>query len=315
MSNILYVSCHSILEWDELRIFKELGHQIFSCGAYINPILPSENLRDSINLIQKKEWINLFHSTKCRSLPNGQWIFSKEFLREFDTVIFMHSYQSLINSIKLLGNKRVFWRSIGQSNNIIEKSISRIRSDIKIIRYSPMEESIPGFCGVDHLVRFYKSKKDYLQRSPENKKISIFYNAFLERKNHFNIHYYNWHIKDLEHDIFGRNNVGGNFKGSVSFGEQKKILSSYGSSYIINTYPAQYTLSFVEALAANIPIIIDKDQSHNDERFNLLESNNIFYEFKQDDESILDEKISIQERVFNKFFDKKIIKKEWNKII
>ena len=47
-----------------------------------------------------------------------------KFLNLFDTVIFMHSYQSLINSMRMLSGKRVFWRTIGQSNPIIEKSVS-----------------------------------------------------------------------------------------------------------------------------------------------------------------------------------------------
>lgn len=315
MSNILYVSCHSVLENDELKIFKELGHQVFSCGSYINPLAPSENIRNPMELVQKKEWIDIFHKTKCKALPNGMWVFSKEFIREFDTIIFMHSYQSMINSIKMLTGKKIYWRSIGQSNTVIEKSISRIRSDIKIIRYSPMESLIPGYCGEDDIIRFYKNKLDYKKNNPVIDKIIIFYNSFLHRKNHFNFHYYNWHIKDLPHDIYGGNTVGGNFMGQVSFSEQIELLSKYKSSYVINTYPAQYTLSFIENLAAEIPIIIDKDQNHQDERFSLLESNDIFYNFDYMNEELNNKKIEIQNRVFEKYFNKLLIKKHWNKIL
>jgi hypothetical protein len=315
MSNILYVSCHSVLEWDELKIFRELGHKVFSCGSYINPILPAESIRDPLNLVQNKDWLELFHKTKCKLLPNGLWVFSKEFLKEFDIVIFMHSYQSLINSIKMLGGKKVYWRSIGQSTQIIEKSISRIKNEIQIIRYSPMEKLINGYAGENHIIRFYKSKSDYLKRNQEIDKIIIFYNAFLNRSNHFNIHFYNWHIKNLPHDIFGANEVSDIFKGSTSFEKQVELLSKYKSAYIVNTYPAQYTLSFIESLAAEIPIIIDKDQAHMDERISLLENNDIFYNFDFMNESILEEKIKIQNRVFEKNFDKLKIKKEWNKLL
>lgn len=315
MSNVLYISCHSVLENDELKILKELGHQVFSCGSYINPKSPSENIRNSMELVQRKEWIDIFHKTKCKSLPNGMWVFSKEFIKEFDTIIFMHSYQSMINSIKMMAGKKIYWRSIGQSNTIIEKSISRIRNDIKIVRYSPMECMIPGYCGDDSIIRFYKDKLDYKKNNASIDKIIIFYNSFLQRKNHFNFHYYNWHIKNLPHDIYGGNNITDNFKGQVSFSDQIDLLSKYRSSYIINTYPAQYTLSFIESLAAEIPIIIDKDQNHIDERYSLLESNDIFYSFDYMNENLNNQKIEIQNRVFQKHFNKLEIKKEWNKLL
>ena len=315
MSNILYISCHCVLEWDEIQLLTELGHSVFSCGAYIDPLLPVEKLRDGVNLIQKKEWLEIFYKTNCSMLPNGTCNLSKEFISEFDTIIYMHHPQSLVNSIKSLSGKKVFWRSIGQSNYMIEQSISKIKNDIKIIRYSPMESLIRNFAGQDHLVRFYKDEKEYLTRVVSIDKIAIFYNNFVHRSGFFNISYYNSKIKGLPHDIFGGNQIGGNFLGETSYEEQKKILSTYAAAYIVNTYPAQYTLSFIESLAAKIPIIIDYDNRFKDERFKLLESNKIFYETDIKDSLILAEKLKIQERVFKNNFDKLLIKKSWNSIL
>lgn len=315
MSNILYVSCHSVLEYDEIKILKELGHHIFSCGSYIEPLKPTENLRESIELYQNKDWLNIFHKTNCKMLPNGMWVFSREFLNIFDTVIFMHSYQSLLNSIRMLSGKKIYWRTIGQSNSLIEKSVSKIKNDIKIIRYSPYEENIPGYCGSDHLVRFYKNKNDYKPRNKEVDKICIFYNSFNQRINHFNYYHYQSNIAKIPHDIFGRNNVEGNFLGEKSYMEQVDIYSKYAASYVINTSPAQYTLSFIESLAAEIPLIIDPSDSNLDERFSILENNKIFYNTSFNDESVSKEKVEIQNRVFKNNFDKNLIKKNWNNIL
>lgn len=316
MSNILYISCHSVLEYDEIKIFKELGHQVFSCGAYITPLSPQEQLRDPVNLVQNKDWLDVFNRTKCRNLGNGFWFFSKEFLDIFDTVIFMHSYQGLINSMKMLSGKRIFWRTIGQSNTSIEKSISKIKNDIKIIRYSEKEKIIPGFCGQDYLIRFYKDRKDFGTWNREVEKICIFYNAFHARSKHFNINNYERYISKLPHDIFGRNNIEKNFMGEKTYEEQRKILSTYASNYVINTNPASYTLSFIEAMAAGCPMILDRSfENQLDERMDLLDGNQIFYNTEIKDESILAEKIKLQNICFDKFFSKDLIKRQWNKIL
>ena len=34
---MLYVSCHSVLEYDELRMLDSIGIEVFSLGTYLNP--------------------------------------------------------------------------------------------------------------------------------------------------------------------------------------------------------------------------------------------------------------------------------------
>jgi len=49
MSKILYLSCHEILEFDEVSLLHELGHEVFSPGAYVEPAnRGDQNLRPSI---------------------------------------------------------------------------------------------------------------------------------------------------------------------------------------------------------------------------------------------------------------------------
>jgi len=38
---ILYLSCHAVLEYDELRILNDLGYDVTSVGGYINPKSPT----------------------------------------------------------------------------------------------------------------------------------------------------------------------------------------------------------------------------------------------------------------------------------
>ncbi len=46
---ILYISCHEVLEFDELSMFADLGIEVFSVGAYLLPHRPfGESLRPPI---------------------------------------------------------------------------------------------------------------------------------------------------------------------------------------------------------------------------------------------------------------------------
>ncbi len=45
---LLYLSCHSVLEYDEVKLFKEMGIDVFSHGVYANPNKPSDVKRPAI---------------------------------------------------------------------------------------------------------------------------------------------------------------------------------------------------------------------------------------------------------------------------
>ena len=65
MADILYISCHGVLEYDELRLLSSLGHRIFSCGSYFNPESPGEVIRPALRLHQDPEWREVFYKTGC----------------------------------------------------------------------------------------------------------------------------------------------------------------------------------------------------------------------------------------------------------
>ena len=53
---ILYLPCHSVHEYDEVRMFHEMGHEIFSPGAYFNP----QSVRNRTRYLFPKVSGNLF---------------------------------------------------------------------------------------------------------------------------------------------------------------------------------------------------------------------------------------------------------------
>ena len=45
---ILDLSAHSIDEYDHVRLYTELGHEVFSPGAYVDPKHPGDDMRPAI---------------------------------------------------------------------------------------------------------------------------------------------------------------------------------------------------------------------------------------------------------------------------
>jgi len=45
---LLYLSCHSVLEYAEVKLFKEIGIDEFSHGVYANPHTPTDIKRPAI---------------------------------------------------------------------------------------------------------------------------------------------------------------------------------------------------------------------------------------------------------------------------
>jgi len=62
--NILYVSCHSILEHDEIKLFSELGADVFSHGAYRNPQQVDDPKRPVLDIPYHTTLNNLVKSQK-----------------------------------------------------------------------------------------------------------------------------------------------------------------------------------------------------------------------------------------------------------
>ena len=46
--NLLLLLAHSIAEYDDVRMFSDLGYDVFSIGAYTNPANPGDNLRPAL---------------------------------------------------------------------------------------------------------------------------------------------------------------------------------------------------------------------------------------------------------------------------
>ena len=261
---ILYMSCHDVLEYDEIRILSQLGHDVFSTGGYINPRSPHSSIRPGLELDFNKSLFDKWgHYTNLNLLNNinenlcGK-ILHKDFVDEFDCIIVMHIQEWIDLNVDVFKNKKVILRTIGQNLELNEHSLNKHRkNNVKVIRYSPKERELVNYAGEDTLIRFLKYKSDFKNRSPDLLKnvISFGQNVY-ERRLYCGAKYIEYMSNRFNFKLFGPNNQNYKFSGGhISYEEQLDELSKNSVFFYTGTYPAQYTLGFVESLMSGIPLV------------------------------------------------------------
>src|SRR3954467_2054203 len=88
--NILYVSVHQILEYDEIRILHGLGHSVVPLGTCFR-FVPSENFRPALSFTQKEfDLREKFDTSGCRysyNAPVTDHALTAEFVDQFDAIL------------------------------------------------------------------------------------------------------------------------------------------------------------------------------------------------------------------------------------
>jgi len=266
--NILYYSTHEILEYDEVKLFTEMGHNVFSLGAY-QISKSGTGMRGEIpNLYQNSHITGV--SLQC-SKENTH----EELIGWADVIILMHNARVSVmdhpqpwlkgNWEKFKASKKpIIWRSIGQSNKQIETSLKEFRKDgLKIIRYSPREETIPDYQGSDAMIRFYKDPEEYKDYNGQGRRVvnisqALFGNETVRsRGDHMNKDLFDKVVEGFDWKVFGpdNENAGEHNGGLLSFEDLKQMMRFNRAYFYTGTRPAGYTLGFIEAMMTGIPIV------------------------------------------------------------
>lgn len=258
---ILYLSAHSVLEYLEVKMFYELGYEIFSPGAYVEPLNPGDStLRPAIDgLVYNPDILAQWHKLAATcSGEDAKNHLTKEFVDNFDIIIVMHLPRWITENWDAIKHKRVIWRTIGQSIASVEQQLYSFRQmGLEIVRYSPMEWNIPGFIGSDAMIRFYVDTDEYQVWVGDKQRVITFGQSMKQRDQACNFTFFEEVTRPFDRHLFGPGNegVGPWTTGKVSYEEQKKELKHNRVYFYTGTHPASYTLNFMEALAAGIPIV------------------------------------------------------------
>lgn len=252
---IHYLSCHSILEYDEVKLLTELGYEVYSNGVYRDPkghyALPRPGIP---NAPYSQQFMDLTAKFPKTDLP-------KELIEPYDVLLFMsgENEQALIQNWDKIKHKRVILRTIGQSTSQTEMALKRMRSEgLEIIRYSPNEKNIPGYLGHDAIIRFYKYSEEFEGWRGTDKRPVNFTQTLKGRRDFCRYdEVMGAMVGYAGAKVYGSgNNDLGKFNGGeIPYDMLKTILRDARVFIYGGTWPASYTLTFIEALMTGIPIV------------------------------------------------------------
>ena len=170
----------------------------------------------------------------------------------------MHEPEILEKNWEKLKHKRVIFRSIGQCMPHQENLLAKLKGEgLQIVRYSPKEAKIPNFAGESAMIRFYKDPEEYQGWTGE-KNIAINITQSIKQRAEFC--YYSeidFALSVVPHKFYGTSNedLGDEWGGLQTDAQLRDRLREARVYVYGGTYPAQYTLSFIEAMMTGIPIV------------------------------------------------------------
>lgn len=266
---ILYFSCHEILEYDELRLFSDLGYECFSLGAYTQPGGEEHRKRPPLELPYDPHFIELALQYDKRKIH-------PEMLEGIDIVIIMHTpgflgyvgkhdwspdlgegnWPLFRDFIKRGG--RVIWRSIGQSIPHVEEKLRPFRDEgLEVVRYSPAEDTIQGNVGSDAMIRFYKDPDEWTGWTGDKVSVVNFTQSLKQRADFTGYHTIEKVFQGLPAKVYGPGNedLGELHGGLLTNDQQHQTMRQARAFFYHGTYPASYTLSFIEAMMTGVPVV------------------------------------------------------------
>ncbi|MCJ7634403.1 hypothetical protein MUP77_18680 [Candidatus Bathyarchaeota archaeon] len=156
-------------------------------------------------------------------------------------------------------HKHVIFRSIGQAVERTEKVLGTYRPQgLKIVRYSPIEQSIPFFSGADATIRFYKDPDEYKGWTGEKKQVITVAQAMKKRDDCLKFSVFEACTRGFPRKLYGFSNDDVDkelWGGALTYEELKQVLRENRVFFYCCTFPAQYTMAFQEALMVGIPVV------------------------------------------------------------
>lgn len=259
---ILMLPCHEVLEADEIRILRGLGHDVFSPGSFVEPQnRGDQHLRPKIDGLQyDPETVAAYHALHAAHPGQDQkGHLAAEFVRRFDVVIVHHIPEWVANNWDAFraAGVLVIWRTIGQSIAWQEALLQPYREQgLKIVRYSPAEERIPGYIGADAMIRFGKNKDEWSGWHGSEKAVLHVGQDVIKRRENCSYDFYESVTRPFPRTLIGNGSeVVPWGRGKVPYAELKEALRSHRVFFFTGTHPASYTLGYIEAMLTGIPVV------------------------------------------------------------
>jgi len=265
---ILYLGCHDVLEYDDIRLFMDIPEvEIFSPGPWTCVSKYQTLMRPPIWGYRPDKELRSLWLNHVRSLPpktkrlDHMSELPLSFVKKFDVVICINDLDLITKNEKVLreAGVAVILRSIGQwevGHRIKIKDFQK-RFPFTVVNYANTEpDDYP-------VIRFGKEPSDFYYwggyRGTYSQKIMTTAQRMKERFSPCNYNLFYRTTAPYDRQVFGPGNddVDSEIRGGlVSWSEIRFYLSKYRAYYYTGTHPAPYTLGFIEALMAGIPLLV-----------------------------------------------------------
>lgn len=270
---ILYYSVHASLEDDEVRLLKHLGNEVCCLGVN-GPAGVAESYRRVISFSSAElELYRRFEELGGQFKYNGDvttHVIPDQFVELFDVVIVMHDLSFLDRFWTALSRRPVVWRTIGQNVPHFETIARPLRDrGLRIVRYSPLEERVPGYLGGEACIRFSKEPGVYRDWTGVTPSVLTFCGHYRQRYRTDAEDYSNV-VAGLPAKLGGAGNEGmPEAIGMVSPEEQLALYQTSGCYLYASALDVPYTLNFIEAWMTGIPVVVHAPRYRRGEHFEI----------------------------------------------
>jgi len=264
--NILLCLSHSIEEYDQLKLLHGLGYTVASIGGYIDPAHPHTPMRPALPEIPMVQSIKdaVDSLGTMDNLGAAQARLPDAVLEWADVIIYHHYLERLYGQWDRIAdwkrgdsNRRVIWRSVGQSVEYNERQAQPFRAQgLERIAYSPKERNIPGYSGDDALIRFYKDPADWYGWTGEDAVIGNITQDMPGRGEYCGLPFWLAATAGLPAKPAGPGSErlpGG--IGALDYDEMRAYLRRCRAYLYTGTQPASYTLGLIEAMMTGVPVV------------------------------------------------------------
>jgi glycosyltransferase involved in cell wall biosynthesis len=262
---ILYVSFHEVLEYDDVRLFAALGHQVFPLGHYHEAGPYRGVLRPPLDLGPEHALLKQsFRDHGCRFDMHGSiddWRLTPEFVAQFDLTIVTYNVFFIHRFWDALSVRPVVIRTYGQAMNEWEHFYEGLRGlGVLVVRYGEAETEQLGYAGHDAIIRFYKDPADFPEWTGAMPAALTFALSFARR---YPQEYALWRAAtEGLHVLLGgaENHATAGALGAVTADEQLALLAGCRAYFYCSGLHIPYTLNFIEAWMSGIPLVVMDDQ-------------------------------------------------------
>ena len=277
--NIVLLTSHAIAEYDDLRMFTDLGYSVFSIGGAYSET-PFEGKRPALpNVVRYPELEAACVKTREAHLdPPGDRIdWAKADLADdiidWADVIIVHHYPDMhpvpgglaypgwiTGQWDRIKHKRVIWRTCGQSDPRLEAAMTPyVRDGLEVVRYSPRER--PGFqrygafAGETALIRFGKYPDDYGPWTGETLEVINVSQGLFTRGEFTHPEFWTAATEGLPASAWGPESETFGGGGTLDYRDMLRVLRQARAYLYTGTQPASYTLGLMEAALSGVPVV------------------------------------------------------------